>query len=171
HDLLRLARRGALARLPRRVGGQVVHLGVALIAVGIAVSSAYQVQAQATLRPGETMRIAGREIRLDALRTIQEPRREVLRATLSVDGDRRLEPALNRYRNASDAEAAPAIRTGPIRDVYAILVDVAPAGSAATIRVLLNPLVSWIWAGGAVMLAGAAIAAWPRARQLRRAAT
>ena len=39
--------------------------------------------------------------------------------------------------------------------------------SAATFRVIVNPLVTWMWIGGLIALAGALIALWP-ARRTRR---
>jgi len=40
-------------------------------------------------------------------------------------------------------------------------------GAPATFRVIVNPLVTWIWIGGLIALAGALIALWP-ARRARR---
>lgn len=163
-DIARLGLRRSLASNRRRVGGQIVHVGVALVAVGIAVSSSYQVERQETLRLGETMRVGSHAVRLDRLERRVEPRRRVVQAQLTLDGRERLSPALNLYRNQQRATASPAVRESPGTDVYAILVESAQDGSAATIRVLLNPLVTWLWFGGAVILAGAAIAALPLPR-------
>jgi hypothetical protein len=40
-------------------------------------------------------------------------------------------------------------------------------GTPATFRVIVDPLVTWIWIGGLIALAGAVIALWP-ARRSRR---
>jgi cytochrome c-type biogenesis protein CcmF len=168
-DLTRLARRRALGAVPRRVGGQVAHLGVALMAVGIAVSSTYQIERQATLRQGEAMRVAGRTVWFERLSTAEEPRRRVVRAELLLEDGRRLRPALNTYRNSAQATASPGIRSGVLTDVYAVLVEGAADGSAATIRVYRNPLVSWIWAGGGLLVVGAGIALVPPRRRRRTA--
>ena len=40
-------------------------------------------------------------------------------------------------------------------------------GTPATFRVIVDPLVTWIWIGGLIALTGAAIALWP-ARRSRR---
>ena len=40
----------------------------------------------------------------------------------------------------------------------------------ATFRVILNPLVSWIWAGGLVLLMGAIVTMWPEGRKEREGA-
>lgn len=162
-DVGAIARRGALRVRHRRVGGQIVHLGVALMAVGIAVSSAYQQEAQATLRPGQSMQLGAQSVRLDDLRTITEPRRRVLRANLTLNGERSLSPTLNLYNNEQQATASPAIISGAARDVYVLLVE--SEGDVATIRLLLNPLVTWIWFGGGLLLIGAAIAGLPLRRR------
>lgn len=166
-DIARLARRSSLARNRRRIGGQIVHVGVALVAIGIAASSSYQVERQRTLSPGETMRVGSHSVRFDGLSRVDEPRRTVLRASLLLDGRERLEPALNTYRNQQTATASPAVRESLGTDVYAILVQGARDGSAATIRVLLNPLVTWLWLGTGVILLGAAVAAAPLGRFAR----
>ncbi|MGH3113280.1 MAG: cytochrome c-type biogenesis CcmF C-terminal domain-containing protein, partial [Gaiellaceae bacterium] len=108
-------------------------------------------------------------VRLDRLERRVEPRRRVVQALVTLDGGERLSPALNLYRNQQQATASPAVRESPGTDVYAILVEAAQDGSAATIRVLLNPLVTWLWFGGAVILLGAAIVAVPLPRRRRLA--
>jgi len=44
-------------------------------------------------------------------------------------------------------------------------------GATATFRVIVDPLVTWIWIGGLIALAGALIAIWPSRRGRRRLAT
>jgi cytochrome c-type biogenesis protein CcmF len=56
-----------------------------------------------------------------------------------------------------------AIRASPREDLYVILADWTPQGRA-TLRVLRHPLVSWLWAGGAVVALGALLAALPERR-------
>ena len=166
-DVGGLARRGALRVRHRRVGGQIVHLGVAVMAVGIAVSSAYQTEGQATLRAGESLSVGGRSVRLDGVQRLDEPRRRVIRANLTLEGGASLRPALNLYKSDSNAIASPSIRPSGGRDVYAILVEATRL--TATVRVLLNPLVTWIWIGGGLLLVGVTIAALPL-RHYRRPA-
>lgn len=167
-DIAGLASRGALRVRHRRVGGQIVHLGVAVMAVAIAVSSAYQQESQANLRPGQNVRLGSQSVRLDGLRTITEPRRRVLRADLTLGGGRSVSPTLNLYNNERQATASPAIIPGAARDVYVLLVE--SKGGVATIRLLLNPLVTWIWVGGGLLLLGVAIAGLPLRRRWRPAA-
>jgi cytochrome c-type biogenesis protein CcmF len=46
-------------------------------------------------------------------------------------------------------------------DFYLVLGDFARDGSQATIKVLVNRMVSWIWIGGLVLTLGAALAILP----------
>jgi len=41
----------------------------------------------------------------------------------------------------------------------------------ATFRLIVNPMVTWIWVGGLVVLAGALIALWPSPLTARRRVT
>jgi cytochrome c-type biogenesis protein CcmF len=53
-----------------------------------------------------------------------------------------------------------------VADVYLTLVDASAADGRATIRVVIEPLVSWLWIGGAVIALGTILALFPgRARR------
>jgi cytochrome c-type biogenesis protein CcmF len=83
-----------------------------------------------------------------------------------------LQPALHFYvqRSPSPQEpiGSPAVHSMPLRDLYVVLAAFQDDGAAVTVRVLLRPLVMWIWLGGGVMLAGAVVALLP-GRQRQRA--
>jgi cytochrome c-type biogenesis protein CcmF len=49
-----------------------------------------------------------------------------------------------------------AISTTPLADVYVVLAATGADGSAS-FRIFVNPLVSWIWAGGAIIILGVAL--------------
>ena len=52
------------------------------------------------------------------------------------------------------------------QDVYVVLAGVQEDGSAE-IRVSFNPLVRWVWLGGALMAIGGLVVMWPQARRKR----
>jgi cytochrome c-type biogenesis protein CcmF len=56
-----------------------------------------------------------------------------------------------------------------LEDLYIILVRANDDGTAA-FKVLVNPLMTWIWIGGGVLLLGTAVAFWPDPRERDRAA-
>jgi len=47
-------------------------------------------------------------------------------------------------------------------DLYVILSGLSPLREGqATVKVMVRPLVSWIWIGGGVMVLGTVLALWP----------
>ena len=169
----------ALARLvrsnPRRYGGYTAHLGVIAMAIGIAASSTFKEERQATLRVGERLAVPGGfELRFDELWAAEEPRRFVVGADVTVFREGReagqLAPRLNYYRGTDQPLTTPAVRSRPKQDLYVTLMAFDERdGSSATFLVLVEPLVIWIWIGGGIIGLGAVIALLPRRR--RRDAT
>lgn len=167
----------ALGRLvganPRRYGGYLAHLGILLMAVGIAASSSFRAEREVTLRPGEAVTIEDYTVRFDEIWARQEPHRDVVGANLAVlrGGERigSLNPRLNYYAaRGGEPITTPAVRTTVARDLYANLLAFARDGSTVTIHVLVIPAVGWIWWGGLVVGAGALLALWPGLRTRRR---
>jgi cytochrome c-type biogenesis protein CcmF len=150
------------ARSRRRYGGYIVHLGVVVIAVGIALSSTYRHEREATLRAGEAVSFQGYEIRLDSLYAGREPQREFVEAafTVSSGGERlgAMRPRLNYYAMAQNPIGTPRVRTRPKEDLYLSLSAYARDGSTATVSIIVNPAIVWIWIGGGIMALGALFA-------------
>jgi cytochrome c-type biogenesis protein CcmF len=60
----------------------------------------------------------------------------------------------------------PSVRTSLWNDVYLTLEQPLPGpDGVATIRVIIQPLVSWLWVGGALMALGTLLAAFPGRRR------
>ena len=53
---------GVVSRNRRRYGGYIVHIGIAVLLIGIAASSSFQTNRDVTLRPGESAVVDGRKI-------------------------------------------------------------------------------------------------------------
>jgi cytochrome c-type biogenesis protein CcmF len=158
-----------LRRSGRRYGGYVVHLGIVLVAVAVATSQSKTIEVERTVRAGEHFDVAGYTVAFGGLRNVSEPQRDLLVADLALTGngaDEQLRPALVFFPNATQAVGSPGISAGLRDDVYTILAAYdTSANSWATIRVLVIPLVSWLWLGGAVVGFGAVIAALPQPKR------
>ncbi|HEY0671799.1 MAG TPA: heme lyase CcmF/NrfE family subunit [Longimicrobiales bacterium] len=159
----------------RRFGGYTAHLGVVALALGVAASSEFKTERQATLRPGETMQIKGYTLRFDKLWGREEPHRIVIGADLIVlKGNRevgKLDPRTNFYRARNEPVPTPSVRERPLHDLYANLMSFERDGSSATFIVYHEPLVGWIWYGGFIVAIGAIIGLMrPRKRPGRVAA-
>ncbi|MDQ4068988.1 MAG: cytochrome c biogenesis protein CcsA, partial [Actinomycetota bacterium] len=149
----------------RASGGMVVHLGVVLVAVGFAASSSYGHRAQFRLAPGESATLAGHTVTYLGTTTAQHSNKTTTSAQIRVDGGRVYEPALHRFPFGSQAIGSPSVRTGPLSDVYLTLVAPPDPAGTAVIGVAVQPLVTWLWTGGAVMGLGTFLAAWPGRRR------
>ncbi len=160
----------------RRYGGYVVHLGVLVMAVAVAASSAMAVDRTVTLAPGETAEIGGYEVTHRGLEVAALPNdRRVIETRVEVGyaGRREgtLHAALRDYPNSPTAIATPGVSTSLAEDLYVTLLATDPDGGRVTLHLFVNPLVAWIWIGGAVVGLGAAFAAWPERRAVRARAS
>jgi cytochrome c-type biogenesis protein CcmF len=155
----------------RRYGGYVAHLGVFLVALGITASSSLRSEREATLKPGETISVFGRTVRLKEVWGREEKQRSVVGATLEVIKGGKvsgtLEPHMNFYPTSQEPVPTPDVRSGMFGDLYLNLMAFRPDGSTATIKAIYEPLVPWIWFGGGVVVFGAIIGAWPGGRRRR----
>ncbi len=129
-------------------------------------ASAFASQTEVSLERGQQVTFAGYVLRYEGLRPQPEAQRMVLRAPVGVSRDGRgqgvMEPALNLYPAAAEPIATPSIRYGVLSDLYISVLGFDDQGEKATFRVLLNPGVTWLWMGAALMALGAAIGYWPR---------
>jgi cytochrome c-type biogenesis protein CcmF len=160
----------------RRYGGYTVHLGIAVMAVAVAISSTLASDVTATVRPGESVRLGAYAVthrQVITERLASDPRVVEIRAELELSGPQSgdLAPALRDYPNSSNLIATPAVRTAAGEDLYVTLLAHDPASGEVTLHVFVNPLVVWIWIGGAVVALGAVFAAWPERRRFAAAAT
>jgi cytochrome c-type biogenesis protein CcmF len=72
-----------------------------------------------------------------------------------------LDPRLNYYVTSEQPVATPAVRSRADGDLYVNLMAFERDGSSATLRVLVEPLVAWIWFGGMIVALGAIVSLWP----------
>jgi len=242
---------GVVSRNRRRYGGYVVHIGIAVVLIGIAASSSFQTNRDVTLRPGQSAVVDGRRITYvkptvkvtddylqfgnvlqveedGELVTVLHPSRRYFRPTGQdigtigsyFDGEGTSEvglkaglgedlwvapqpdiSAVQRRVRAADkgfrtclrgapgtppqckalaqtmraAAASPQLRAAALGQISRIQAATADQiarsyltdGSATIFKIIVNPLVTWMWIGGLIALMGALLALWP-ARGRRR---
>jgi cytochrome c-type biogenesis protein CcmF len=144
----------------------VVHLGVVLIAVAFAASHAYRAEREVRMTPGRSVEVAGHRVTYLGTTRVERPNKTSVQARLRVDGGKVYSPALHEFPFATQAIGSPSVKTGWIDDVYLTLVAAPETGSTtATIGVIVQPLILWLWVGGALMGLGTFLAAWPGRRR------
>ena len=153
----------------RRYGGYIVHVGVLLAAVGIAVSGSYKKEAEWTLRPGQAGTMGNYAIQFDSVWAKTEPHRDAVVASVTAfykgDAIGQYYPRLNYYRVQREPIATPAVREHAREDLYLVLMAYDQQGAHATLKAIVSPLVAWIWIGGLVMGVGVIFGLWPRGRR------
>jgi len=156
-----------IRRNRRRYGGYIVHFGVVLIFVGITGSSAYQIEQNVVLRPGESALVGTFVLQYDDLTRTIESTYEAFIAKLTVSRHGKylatLLPEKRLYFAQNQPTTEVALRTRPFEDLYIIMAGF-ESSKTATFKVFVNPLVFWMWMGGLVMVLGTAIAMWPERR-------
>jgi cytochrome c-type biogenesis protein CcmF len=244
---------GVVSRNRRRYGGYIVHIGIAVLLIGIAASSSFQTNRDVTLRPGQSAVVDGREITYvkptvavtdeylqfgsvlrveedDKVVAILRPSRRYFRPTGQpvgtigsfFEGEATSEVGLKsgfgedlwaapqpdisavqqRVRAADKgfracvsgapgtppqckalaatmraAAANPQLQARALDQIGQIQAATAERiakgyltdGSATIFKIIVNPLVTWMWIGGLIALLGALLALWP-ARGRRRGA-
>ena len=83
---------------------------------------------------------------------------------MRIDGGQIYEPALQKFPNGTRAIGRPSVRSTPVDDVYLALLDAKP-GDPIRLRVIVAPLVIWLWIGGITMAVGTVMAAFPGRRR------
>jgi cytochrome c-type biogenesis protein CcmF len=152
-----------IRRNNRRYGGYIVHLAILLIGAGAVGSQVYQQQTQATLAPGQSVSLAGYTITARGIQTNLDPGVKVIQGVLSVNGED-LRPAKQYFDNfPQQPSTRVGLRSTPFEDLYVVLGGWEGDGPTAkvSLAVFVNPLVSWIWAGGVLLLLGTLVTLWP----------
>ncbi len=132
------------------------------MAVGIAISSTYRREREITLGIGQAVTYEGYTVRLDSLYAGREPHRDFVEAAFSIGKGGEvaavMRPRLNYYPMSQQPIGTPKVRTRPTVDLYLSLMAYDQTGSSATVNVIVNPMVVWIWIGGAIAALGALFA-------------
>ena len=151
------------------MGGLTAHVGFGVIGLAVLASSIGRTDVTATIRVGESVRLADVHLLLDRVdRGPDAAGRDSVVAQARVqDGlaDTSIAPALTLFPTSNAAIATPAVMPGVIADLYVTLTNVDPAAETVTLRVARYPFVSWLWVGGAILAAGGLIAASPPKRR------
>jgi cytochrome c-type biogenesis protein CcmF len=155
----------------RRYGGLIVHLGVVLVAIGVAASTVGKVEREATLNKGETLDIGRYQLRFQELSAGRQATHLLVSAAVQIlDGGRvvaTVEPGQRIYPSSQSPFATVDIRYGFGQDLYVILGEFdRGAGQWATIKAQIHPLIAWIWIGGGVVVLGGLVAVWPGRRRV-----
>jgi cytochrome c-type biogenesis protein CcmF len=169
-----------VARNRRRYGGYIVHAGIVMMFAAFA-GLAFRSEHDITLSSGQSFETTdpyGHRWRFVSQGVSTEKRlnRLVTAVALETYRDGQAQGLItSEKRQYFDSADRPTfepstevgIRSSAKLDTYVVLAGV--RGEIAELRVTFNPLVVWVWAGGALMAIGGLIVMWPQAERRRRA--
>jgi cytochrome c-type biogenesis protein CcmF len=210
-----------VGRNRRRYGGYAVHVGIAVLLVGVAASTTFQHVRDVRLRPGQSTTVGAYRISYVRPTSALDSEKVTLGSVLDVTKHGRhvatLIPSRGYYPSLDqasfgrigrffngDSTSELGLRASLTRDIWtaaqpdltavepmiqdanhrfpnaspqlegfmvAAIVDRYMRSSAvADFRLIVSPLVAWIWIGGVIVLGGTMIALWPAPRRVRRRA-
>ena len=155
-----------------RYGGYVVHLGIVFMFIGFT-GHAFDKEKEFSLKEGETEHVAGYEFELIQLSESERPNHYAwisdLRVTkqngefvTNLHPEKRVyfhrNPDVNRRQPHSELDIYSTLN----KDIYSIFSAVDTENGVAFIKIMVNPLVRWVWIGGFILVFGTLIALWPR---------
>ena len=146
-----------------RYGGQLAHLGMIMVLAGAAGSGIYGFEQTLSMKQGETADIGRYTLRYDSFDHLEEGNYIASQATLALlesDGrESMLRPQRRIYNrdNRGTPMSEVAVRSNLRDDVYLSLAGWTNYGETVHIDALINPLMAWMWIGGATMTLGALV--------------
>ncbi|MBM4762632.1 heme lyase CcmF/NrfE family subunit [Bacillus sp. B15-48] len=145
----------------RRYGGYIVHIGIAIIAVGVITSNAYPQEVLKTVETGESFTIGNYELTFVGLREYTKNGNGIVVADIDTTYKGKnigvVNPEKVFYETWPEPSTEVAIKTHLTDDLYVVLSSWENRDKV-TLQVKVNPFVSWIWAGGIIMVIGTAVA-------------
>jgi len=157
---------GLFARSKRRYGGYIVHVGIVLIFLGFAGNGSKREEDVPDLKPGQQVVLAPYTVRYVSLSVTDDGEKQMVTAHIEASRDGKvvgsLYPAKWFFRNhESEPTTEVAMRRGLADDLYLVLAAYNVESQTAVLKIVVNPLVNWIWLGVGIMVFGSIIALLP----------
>ncbi|MCZ6732274.1 MAG: heme lyase CcmF/NrfE family subunit [Gammaproteobacteria bacterium] len=154
----------------RHYGGMVVHLGVLVMALGLVGSGLFRSEITVAMAAGDVLEISGERLRFEGVRTFRKDNYESLQAQLtSLNSGYVLLPERRFYPRQEAPMTESGVHSTLLRDVYVVINE--RSGDKWIFRAFVLPLVSFIWLGAVIILAGLGLTLSSRRRKVKQEAT
>tara|TARA_B110000467_G_C18269827_1_gene451615 strand:- start:220 stop:1194 length:975 start_codon:yes stop_codon:yes gene_type:complete len=155
-----------------RYGGYIVHVGIVFMFVGFT-GHAFDKEKEFSLKIGETDHVAGYEFTLLQMSEAERPNHYAWISDIRVTNNKgeyvtnlypekriyfHKNPDVNRRQPHSELDIYSTLN----QDIYSIFSAVDNENGVAFLKIMVNPLVRWVWIGGYILVIGTVIAMWPR---------
>ena len=160
---------GAPAISRAMLGMSVAHLGVASFVFGVTITSAFSIETDHRMVPGEPVEVAGFEFELRNLRNVKGPNFDAIQGEIDISRQgefiAQLRPQERTYRVQTNPMTEAGILATWNRDLFVALGE--PLGGEAwSVRLQYKPMIRFIWLGCLIMAFGGIIAASDRRYRL-----
>ncbi len=162
----------ALSGSRTRTAAYIVHFGMVLVVAGLLGSTVYKVEQSGIVKvkPGATATLDGYTLTYKSMTDSTGPQSSTkTTATFDVSKDGKsigvLKPHTDIYPMSGAAVRA-VILGRPFEDLFVVADE--PFDSTSTtiaLRVVIFPLIRWVWIGAILLCVGAAVSLWPKGRR------
>jgi len=153
--------KGAAAITRSALGMSVAHFGMGLFVVGATIVTAFGVESDQALSPGQSIEVAGYTVEMESLDNVQGPNFSAIEAEIVIrkDGERvaMVHPQKRQYLVQKSWMTEAGIDAGWNKDLFVALGDQL-GNNAWSVRVQYKPMIRFIWLGALVMALGGLIA-------------
>ncbi len=156
---------GLFSRSRRRYAGYLVHVGIVLVFLGFA-GNAGKIEQQVVLKTGQQVNLGPYTVRYDQLRIGDDGAKQMITAQVHVFREGKdlgaMYPARWFFRGKEEEPTTEvAIRRSIPDDLYIVLASQNAEQQSATLQIVINPLINWIWMGFGVIIFGTFISLLP----------
>jgi cytochrome c-type biogenesis protein CcmF len=164
-----LRKKGSAGITRSALGMSVAHLGMGLFVLGATVVSAFNIESDRALTPGDSITVGHYDFQMLELRDVQGPNYSAIEAVVEIrrDGDyvATVRPQKRQYLVQKSWMTEAGIDANWNRDLFVALGDQLGNG-AWSVRVQYKPMIRFIWFGAIIMALGGLIAVSDRRYRL-----
>jgi cytochrome c-type biogenesis protein CcmF len=157
--------KGAMRLSPAVLGMSVAHFGVGVFVLGVTLVSAFNVETDMSMRPGETLDVAGHSFELRELRDVEGPNYSAIEGLVEIRRDGELvgevRPQKRQYLVQKNWMTEAGIHVDWNKDLFIALGDQL-GNDTWSVRIQYKPMIRFIWGGALIMALGGLIAASDR---------
>lgn len=158
-----------LFRARTQSGGYLAHIGMGLILIGLVGSAMYvrDVRTVVADSPGATFSVSDYTFTYKSTENVQQANGDTKSAAVfGVSRNGRqlgdITPGQTQFAAQDQTRLDASVMSEPLRDIFVVWEGT--QGGQLSMNVKINPLIGFAWGGFALLLLGAALAAWPKKR-------
>ncbi|WP_196137648.1 heme lyase CcmF/NrfE family subunit [Aliikangiella sp. G2MR2-5] len=147
---------------PSFLGMYFAHIGLAIVVIGVVLSSHLSVEKNVRLGIGQSQSVSGYDFKFDKITNVTGPNYDALRGhfIVSKDGEQvaELHAEKRQYRASRQWMTEAGIDANLMRDLYVALGEQIENSNDWAVRIYVKPFITCLWLGGILMGIGGLLA-------------